>query len=210
MSDFKCTDQAVLLEQDVKSWSLADKDAIKGVEPLEDALPCRFRPEVLGRTFGGQVRRNAGLDIANTSIDLPEFRQNPPDSNLRSAGASMTSLAESSRAAYSFVSLADTKAGGSPLEAAAGGKLHKIVNKSLKYSHPREGRRRVWSRSKKGRIKSLVFRSRNRQLDFGSTHDDSSVQLYHSGGQFVDGHTKSWALHQSSHAVLTPGWEQDQ
>jgi hypothetical protein len=143
LSESDWSNSTALVDQDVKSWSLADKDAIKGVEPLEDALPCRFRPEVLGRTFGGQVRRTSGLDTAETSIDLPELPQNPPDSNLRSAGASMTSLAESSRAAYSFVSLADTKAGGSPLEAAAGGKLHKIVNKSLKYSHPREGRCQV-------------------------------------------------------------------
>lgn len=54
------------LGQDVKSWSLADKDAIKGVENLEDALPCRFRPEGLGRTFGGQVK----LDQSSTCFIL--------------------------------------------------------------------------------------------------------------------------------------------
>jgi hypothetical protein len=58
----------------------------------------------------------------------------------------MTSLAgdraESLRGAGSFVSLAETGVGASSsLEAAAGGKLHKIVNKALKYSHPREGER---------------------------------------------------------------------
>lgn len=65
----------------------------------------------------------------------------------------MTSLtrdrAESLRGAGSFVSLAETGIGASSsLEAAAGGKLHKIVNKALKYSHPREGER---DRSKRAR-----------------------------------------------------------
>lgn len=123
----------------------------------------------------------------------------------------MTSLAESSRAAYSFVSLADTKAGGSPLEAAEGGKLHKIVNKSLKYSHPREGRCQVEAEFKGSTAKlAAAFRSRDCQFDSGSAHNDSPFQLYYPRGQLVDGHTKSWTLDQTSHAVLTPGWKQDQ
>jgi len=54
--------------QDIKSWSLADKDTIKGIEPMEDALLCRFRPEVLGRTFGGQVG-TAILELSLYVID---------------------------------------------------------------------------------------------------------------------------------------------
>lgn len=60
---------AVFVLQDVKSWSLADKDTIKGIEPMEDALPVRFRPEVLGRTFGGQV------SIAVLSLPLSSINQ---------------------------------------------------------------------------------------------------------------------------------------
>jgi hypothetical protein len=57
--------------QDVKSWALADKDTSSGLEGMDDSLPCRFRPEVLGRTLGGQVRPFLFPSSSSSSFLIP-------------------------------------------------------------------------------------------------------------------------------------------
>lgn len=125
----------------------------------------------------------------------------------------MTSLAGESRAdsqaAYSFVSLADTKAGGSPLEAAAGGKLHKIVNKSLKYSHPREGECDDLRNSEEKVLTLPSLLSRDCQLDIGPSDHDPPFQFHRTYGQPFDGNSKSRTHSPGPHAVFSLGWKQD-
>jgi hypothetical protein len=106
-----------LTRQDYPDWSPADVEATRGLHPSEDSLGMFWRPDVLGSAFSGQ----------KTEDWLKDMHRARKDSKVSTTSA---------QAATPLV----RKLKGIHVPDAGPQGAEKLLNKTMKYAHPRDGR----------------------------------------------------------------------
>lgn len=104
--------------QDYPDWSPADVEATRGLHPSEDSLGMFWRPDVLGSAFSGQ----------KTEDWLKDMQRARKDSKTSVAGSQFgTPLVRNLKGIH----VPDAGPHGP----------EKVLTKTLKYAHPRDGKR---------------------------------------------------------------------
>lgn len=102
-------------EQNYPDWSPADTEATQGLNPSDDSLGLFWRADILGSAFSGQ--KNADL--------YAEMRRNRVYSKSSHVGETDTTRSKSVQG----VKVPDAGPDGA----------QKLIHKTLKYAHPRDG-----------------------------------------------------------------------
>ncbi|ODO08610.1 hypothetical protein L198_00341 [Cryptococcus wingfieldii CBS 7118] len=104
------------LGKSTAEWSLADTDATRGVQPLEDSLGLFWRPEMLGSSFSGDKQDRTG---STAPEDGTRARKDSKSSTFTNGG-----LSKDLRGRH----VADAGPGGA----------QRLVSKAIKFAHPRD------------------------------------------------------------------------
>lgn len=142
-----CIVMFCLTKQDFAEWSFADPDATRGMAQMDDSMGFFWRPDVLGSAYSGQKTQDWLKDLSR---------------GRKGKSSSLHAFACPGGRPHRSAHVPDAGPDGP----------NKLLNKTLKYAHPRDGEAL--------RLLGLTSFSRGDQLYARSSNNLSLVFLHHS------------------------------